>query len=96
MRPLARKSLLSATAITVLLAACNQPPPSWQTLLSDMITEQYPSFLVTPTADGGLMVVRPGRAPLPVDAKAIAQFCQRGPKDCGYATDQMLLELREK
>ena len=95
MCPFARKLLLSATTV-VLLAACNQPPPSWQKLLSDKIAEQYPGFQVAPTPDGGLMVARPGRAPLPVDVKAIAQFCQRGPKDCGYATDQMLLELSEK
>jgi hypothetical protein len=95
MHPLAKKLLLSP-AFAVLLAACNQPPPSWQKLLADKITEQYPTFQVTPTPDGDLMVARPGRAPLPVDVKAIAQFCQRGAKDCGYATDQMLLELREK
>ena len=83
-------------ALALLLCACNQPPPSWQQLLSAKILEQYPGYKVTPTPDGGLMVARPGRAPMPVDVNGIAQFCRRGPKDCGYATDQMLLELREK
>ena len=43
---------------------------------------------------GGLVVERPGLAPVPVDVAAIARFCQRGPNDCNYATDQLLLELR--
>jgi hypothetical protein len=38
-------------------------------------------------------VRRPGQADTPVDVKAIGEFCRRGPKDCNYATDQMLLEL---
>ena len=89
-----RASVLLALAL--LLAACNQPPARWQQLLAAKITEQYPSYQVTPTPDGGLMVARPGRPPMPVDVNGIAVFCRRGPRDCGYATDQMLLELREK
>ena len=33
------------------------------------------------------------QADAPIDVNAIAQFCQRGTRDCDYATDQMLLEL---
>jgi hypothetical protein len=78
------------------LAGCNDAPPSWQKLLAAKIVEQYPAYQATPTPDGGLLVQRPGFRTVPVDVNAIARFCQRGPKDCDYATDQMLLELREK
>jgi len=82
-------------AIAVLmLVACSGEPPSWQKLLASKITEQYPNYQAQPAPNGGLLVQRPGLAPIPVDVNAIAQFCQRGPKDCDYATDQMLLELR--
>lgn len=91
-----RTSTSLALAVAFFLGACNQPPPSWQSLLAAKIREQYPSYQVTPTPDGALMVARPGEATEPVDVNAIAQFCQRGPKDCNYATDQMLLALRPR
>ena len=81
--------------LTELLTACTEPP-SWQKLLSLKITEQFPSYKVVATANGGLLVERPGKSALPVDADAIGRFCRRGPKDCNYATDQMLLELGGK
>lgn len=77
------------------LPGCGEAP-SWQKLLSIRITDQYPSYHVQPAANGGLLVERPGLPTLPVDADAIGRFCQRGPKDCNYATDQMLLELQDK
>lgn len=86
--------LLLAAAFA-LLCACTEPP-SWQRLLTLKITEQYPDYKVQTTASGGLLVERPGKSTLPVDADAIGRFCQRGPKDCNYATDQMLLELGGK
>lgn len=43
--------------------------------------------------DSSVVVRRPGQADVPVDVNAIAEFCRRGPKDCDYATDQMLLAL---
>ena len=58
--------------------------------------QQYPDVQVQATADGNLLVRQPGAADAPVDVNAIAQFCQRGPKDCNYATDQMLLELGKR
>lgn len=91
MRPCRILPLLAVIA----LAACNDPPPSWQRLLSAKITEQYPTYTATPSDGGNLVVRRPGKSDVPVDVNAIAQFCQRGPKDCSYATDQMLLQLRD-
>lgn len=82
-------ALLTAAA----LSACGEAP-SWQKLLSLRIKDQYPSFTVQPSADGGLVVERPGLPSMPVDVEAIARFCQRGPKDCNDATDQMLQALQ--
>ena len=82
-----------ATAVVLLtLAACTQAP-SWQKLLTAKIVAQYPGYEVQRVADGNVIVRRPGQADVPVDVNAIAQFCLRGNRDCGYATDQMLLEL---
>ena len=74
------------------LMACSEPP-SWQKLLSIKITDQFPAYQTEPTASGGLVVKRPGWADKAVDVDDIARFCQRGTKDCHYATDQMLLNL---
>ena len=84
-------TLASLTAVT----GCGEAP-GWQKLLGLRIVDQFPSYRVQPAANGGLLVERPGLPTLPVDVDAIARFCQRGPKDCNYATDQMLLELQDK
>ena len=82
-------------ALVAALPACSDPP-TWQKLLALKITEQYPDYKVTTTTSGGLLIERPGKSTLPVDANAIGSFCRRGPKDCNYVTDQMLLELGGK
>lgn len=83
-------------ALGLLVACACTEAPGWQKLLAIRIADQYPTYQVKPTADGGLLVERPGLSAVPVDVEAIARFCLRGPKDCNYATDQMLLELRGK
>ena len=85
---------LALAFIPVLLAACNQAPPSWDTLVTKKISEQYPGYTVTPAPPGVLLVERPGRSAVPVDVDAIAKFCLRGTKDCDYAMDQLLQSLR--
>ena len=75
------------------LQGCSEPV-SWQRLLASKITQEYPSYNPQATADGQLLVQRPGLSALPVDVIAISQFCQRGPRDCAYATDQVLIALR--
>ena len=82
----------ATAAMLLTLASCTQAP-SWQSLLTAKILSQYPGYEVQPTADGNVVVRRPGQADAPVDVNAIAQFCRRGTRDCDYATDQMLLEL---
>lgn len=99
--PNRRKRLLLALALVPMLAtaaallACTEAP-SWQKLLAARITQHYPAYTAQPTAQGGLLVERPGLPAITVDVDAIARFCLRGPKDCNYATDQMLLELQGK
>lgn len=88
-RPLA---LLTCLA---LLAACGQKPPSWDDLLAGKITGQYPDYTVMVTAPGHLRVTRPNMPAQDVDVAPIAQHCLRGPKDCNYAVEQMLLVLRD-
>lgn len=81
-------------AALLTLSACSEQP-SWQRLLAVKIVDQFPAYQAEPTPKGGLMVKRPGQADKPVDVDDIARFCLRGPKDCNYAIDQMLLGLRE-
>ena len=76
------------------LAACNDRPLSWDSLVTRKITEQYPTYRVAQTAPGHLQVQRPGLSPVAVDLADIALRCQRGPRDCNTATDQLLLDLR--
>lgn len=80
----ARGLAAGALAALLLLAACTEPP-SWQMLLAAKISQQYPGYTVRPTPDGQLTV----------DVDAIARFCRRGPQDCNYATDQLLLSLQK-
>jgi hypothetical protein len=86
-------ALLLVTAS--LLLACGQQPPSWDKLLAGKITGQYPDYSVTVTAPGQLSVIRPTMPAKQVEVEPIAENCLRGPKDCSYAVEQMLLVLRD-
>jgi hypothetical protein len=77
----------------LLLGACSEPF-SWQRLMASKILYEFPTYRVDELPDGKLRVHRPGLADATVDVEPIGKFCQRGPKDCSYATDQMLMELR--
>ena len=96
-----RRSFFSLAALQAVLlvgmalTACGQQPPSWDSLLSGKITGQYPDYRVSVTAPGHLSVERPGLPAQSVAVEPIASHCQRGPRDCGYAVEQMLLELRD-
>lgn len=94
MQPLTRTALLTAFVFGA-LSACNEAP-SWQKLLASKIKQHYPSYDVQVTPDGALKVLRPNLPEVRVNVDEIAQFCQRGPKDCNYATDQMLLGLQSQ
>ncbi len=92
MQPLIRAALLTALAFGA-LSACTEAP-SWQKLLTSKIKEHYPSYDVQAMPDGALKVLRPNLPDARIDVDEIALLCQRGPKDCNYATDQMLLGLQ--
>ncbi len=94
MQPLTRAALLTALVFGA-LSACTEAP-SWQKLLTSKIKEHYPSYDVQATPDGSLKVIRPNLPEVRVNVKEIALLCQRGPKDCNYATDQMLLTLQSR
>ncbi len=94
MHSLIRAALLTALVFGT-LSACTEAP-SWQKLLASKIKEHYPSYDVQATPDGALKVLRPNLPEARVNVDEIAQFCQRGPKDCNYATDQMLLGLQSQ
>lgn len=77
----------------VALAGCSEPF-SWPRLMASKITYEFPTYRVEELPDGKLVVHRPGLNDVTVEVEPIGKFCQRGPRDCSYATDQMLLELR--
>jgi len=78
----------------VLLSACNAAPASWDTIVTQRIGQERPRCVVTAPAPGTLDVRCPDGAPQRIDIAPIAQHCQRGPRDCEYAIDQVLLGLR--
>ena len=77
-----------------LACACSQQAPTWDGLISAKITEQYPAFTVFTPQAGQLRVSRPGQPDKVIEVAPVAQFCQRGPADCNYAVEQLLIELR--
>ena len=85
----------AALCAPLLLTACGQSPPSWDNLLSGKVLGQYPSYTVTVPEAGQLRVERPGMPTKTIEVNPIAQHCLRGPKDCNYAVEQMLVELRD-
>lgn len=82
-----------ALLLALLVGSCGEPP-GWQQLLASKINQQHPGFEVEPTPDGNLIVKRPNLPAVRVDVGEISRLCQRGPKDCDYAVDQMLLSIR--
>lgn len=82
-------------AAWALLAACGQSPPSWDKLLTGKVLGQYPTYAVTVPVAGQLQVERPGMPTKTIEVNPIAQHCLRGPKDCNYAVETMLVELRD-
>jgi hypothetical protein len=82
-----------AAVLAALLSACESKPPGWESLLAAKVVQYYPSYSVS-TAPGQLLVARPGLDSKTINVDEIAKFCLRGTKDCNYATEQMLIELR--
>jgi hypothetical protein len=80
-------------AMLFVLAACTAPPELASAAGSEN-RRAVSGLSSAPMPDGNLRVQRPCAASVPVDVDAIARFCRRGPKDCNYGIEQMLLELR--
>jgi hypothetical protein len=85
---------LACFGLVWVLVACSQQAPSWGSLISAKISEQYPTYTVLESQDGQLRVLRPGQPDSVIEVGPVAQFCQRGPADCNYALDQLLIGLR--
>ena len=97
MTPFGRAFALAhvAVGVAVFLAACGQSPPSWDNLISGKVLGQYPGYVVTVPVAGQLRVERPGMPVKTIEVAPIAQHCLRGPKDCNYVIEKMLVELRD-
>ena len=78
---------------TAALCGCSGAPPSWDRLLSSKINAQFPSYRVSAGVAGLLHVERPGQSAQSIEVAPIALLCQRGPRECDDAVDQMLLAL---
>ena len=88
-------ALQAVLLVGLALAGCGQQPPSWDSLLAGKITGQYPDYRVSVLEPGQLRVDRPTMPAQTVAVEPIARHCLRGPRDCGYAVEQMLLVLRD-
>ena len=88
-----RREAPALVLVLASLAACDASPPTWDRVLSQRIAQERPDCEVSAPATGQL-TLRCGTAPAhSIDVASIAQFCQRGPRDCEYAIDQALLQL---
>lgn len=76
----------------LLFAACSNEPPSWASLVSSRIRNQYPDTKIEVLSAHTLKATLDGRS-LMVDLDDIGLQCNRGPRDCDHALDQVLLEL---
>jgi hypothetical protein len=76
------------------LSGCDQTPPSWTHLIGQRVQDQYPNFRVTELPQERLQIERPGLPPQTVEIEPLALHCRRGPRDCDYVIDELLLKLR--
>ena len=84
--------LLAMAAAVWLCAACDSPPPDWNSLISARVRDQYPAAQVKVIDPHTLEATLNGKV-LRFDSAEIALQCNRGPRDCDRAVDQVLLEL---
>lgn len=81
-----------AAALCLLAAGCENKPPSWNDLVSTRIRDQYPNAQVKVTGEKELQATLDGKT-IRVDTADLGLQCNRGPRDCDRAIDQVLLEL---
>jgi hypothetical protein len=79
--------------LLLLCCACSNQPPDWSSLLSSRIRDQYPDTRIHVLSTHTLQATLDART-ITVDTDEIALQCNRGPRDCDRAIDQVLLDLR--
>ena len=84
---------LLAMAAALLCAACDSPPPDWNSLISARVRDQYPAAQVKVIDPHTLEATLNGKV-LRFDSAEIALQCNRGPRDCDRAIDQVLLQMQ--
>jgi len=77
----------------VLLAACDSRPLDWNSLTASRIRDQVPGAQVI-VIDAGTLEVKAAGKSQRIDTKELQTRCNRGPKDCDYAFDQIVTQLR--
>ena len=81
-----------AAALCLLVAGCENKPPDWNSLVSARIRDQYPDAQVRVIGEKELQATLGGKT-IRVDTADLGLQCNRGPRDCDRAVDQVLLEL---
>jgi hypothetical protein len=83
----------SGLACALLLAACDSKPLDWNTLAASRIRDQVPAAQLK-VLDAGTLEASLGGKTTRIDTAELQLLCNRGPKDCNYAFDQVVLALR--
>jgi len=82
-----------AIAGALLLAACDSKPLDWNTLAASRIRDQVPAAQIT-VLDAKTLEASVGGKTTRIDTAELQLLCNRGPKDCNYAFDQVVITLR--
>lgn len=89
-----RRALSAATALFItLVAACGNSLPDWNTLTMSRLRDQVPEAQIQAVDAHTLEAVVKGKA-VRIDTAELQTLCNRGPKDCDHAFDQLVLQLR--
>ena len=86
-----RHALLPVGAI--LCAACSNEAPDWNQLASARIRNQLPEAQIRVVDARTLEATIAGQTRR-IDSAELQLLCNRGPKECDYAFDQAVLQLR--
>jgi hypothetical protein len=80
-------------AFAALCAACSNGAPDWNTLVGSRLRNQIPQAQFQVIDAHTLEASVDGRATR-IDTAELQTRCNRGAKDCDYAFDQLVLQLR--
>ena len=85
--------LLPACVLAALCSGCDSKPLDWNTLAAARIRDQLPNAQVKVIDAKTLEASLDGKT-TKVDTAELSLLCNRGPKECDYAFDQVILQLR--